>query len=71
MSNLGNDTYMYCNGIVIHNNVVTLSDGTVLPKCPTDIKCVSVIDGRVFIDGYEFKRGKWRKTLRALFAKIR
>jgi uncharacterized protein YxjI len=30
---------------------------------------VTVIDGNVFIDGYELVEGQWRKTLKALWYK--
>ena len=36
-----------------------------LPEPPTGCNNVTTINGEVFIDGYEFKNGKWKKTLRA------
>lgn len=36
---------------------------------PYKIKCnnVTQIDGQIFIDGYEFKNGKFKHSLKALF----
>ena len=44
-------------------------NGEELPPVPTKRKgsCVTQIDGKVYIDGYEFKKGKWRRTLKALW----
>lgn len=38
-------------------------------KIPTHIKCtsISIVNNSVFIDGYEFKNGEWKMTLKALF----
>ena len=40
-----------------------------LPPVPTKRKNHSAtqIDGKVYIDGYEFKKGKWQRTLKALW----
>ena len=32
-------------------------------------RCVSQINEKVYIDGYEFKNGKFKKTLKALYYK--
>ena len=44
-------------------------NGEELPPVPTKRNGHSVtqIDGKVYIDGYEFKKGKWTRTLRALW----
>ena len=54
-----NGTYV-CDGNVI-------IDGVKLPAPPNKCKFrnVTTINNKVYIDGYEFKNGKWRKTLRA------
>lgn len=65
-----------------HNNVV-VNDGNVITIGNQNVfvngkkytlpngKCSSstVIDNHIFIDGYELKNGKWKKTLRAIFHK--
>ena len=53
--------------IVIGNRVII--DGEKLPSCPAKGGNSTIINGKVYIGGYEFKKGKWRKTLRALFHK--
>lgn len=30
-------------------------------------KCVSQVNGKIYIDGYEFKNGKFKRTLKAIF----
>lgn len=55
------------NCTVIGNRVWI--NGKELPPVPTKHKYYSVtqINGKVYIDGYEFKKGKWRRTLKALW----
>lgn len=55
------------NGSVIVNGRKVYKSGKELTDAPTSGKSVTVINGDVFIDGYEFVRGKWRRTLRAIF----
>ena len=65
-----------------HNNVVTNDSNVVVignegvfangKKYPLPShKCSpsTVINNRIFIDGYELKDGKWKKTPRAVFHK--
>lgn len=30
----------------------------------------TIVDGKIFINGYEYKNGKWKRTLRALYHHI-
>ena len=55
------------NSLIIGNRVWI--NGEELPPVPTKCKnhCSTQIDGKVYIDGYEFKKGKWRRTLKALY----
>lgn len=56
-----------------HNTILiegrTWINGKELPPVPTKCKnsSITVINDRIYIDGYEFKKGKWRRTLRALW----
>lgn len=56
------------NGITVIGNRVWI-DGVELPPVPSKRKYYSSaqIDGKVYINGYEFKKGKWRRTLTALW----
>lgn len=56
------------NGTVVKNNEVTIN-GIKLPPCPAKGNSSTIINGKVYIDGYEFDNGKWKKTLRALWYK--
>lgn len=55
------------------NNEVVICRGTVkingekLPPCPAKFHNVTVINRKVYIGGYEFKNGKWKRTLKALW----
>ena len=55
------------NCVVIGNRVWI--NGEELPPVPTKSTSSSVttIDDKVYINGYEFKKGKWRRTLKALW----
>ena len=56
-----------------NNNIVRVLgnrvwiNGKELPLAPGKGRNVTQIDGKVYIDGYEFKNGKWRRTLAALW----
>ena len=60
------------NNIQVSNNCVVCGNkvfinGVELPPVPSKGYNSTVIDDKVYIDGYEFKNGKWRRTLRALW----
>ena len=40
-------------------------NGVRLPEPPTGSYNVTMINNKVYIDGYEFKNGKWKKTFMA------
>ena len=42
-------------------------NGVELPPVPSKGYNNTVINGKVYIDGYEWKNGKWKRTLRALW----
>lgn len=62
------NNYLEQNGVVVAGNKVYIN-GNELPPCPTKGDNVSVVNGKVFIDGYEWKGCRWEKTLRALWHK--
>jgi hypothetical protein len=51
---------------IVIGNEVTIN-GVKLPPCPAKGHNSTVINGKVYIDGYEFVNGRWKKTLRALW----
>lgn len=62
------------NSIQIQDSVVVMGnrvviDGEELPPAPCKGNNVTTIDGKVYIDGYEFKKGKWKKTFKAWYYK--
>lgn len=54
--------------IVIADNEVYVN-GEKMPPCPTRGNNSTIINNKVFIDGYELVNGRWKKTLRALWHK--
>ena len=59
------------NECVIVGNKIMIN-GKQVPPVPDkrgSYKSVSTINGKVYIDGYEFVNGYWKKTLRALWYK--
>ena len=60
--------YMEQKGIVVIGNKVIIN-GKELPPCPSKGRNITTINGKTYIDGYEYKKGKWRKTFKALFHK--
>ena len=53
------------NCIVRGNHVII--NGVELPPVPSKGYNSTVVNGKVYIDGYEFKNGKWKRTLIALW----
>ena len=51
---------------IVRGNRVAIN-GVELPPVPSKGYNSTVINGKVYIDGYEFKNGKWRRTLKALW----
>lgn len=56
------------NQTVVIGNEVTIA-GVKLPPCPAKGRNTTVINGKVYIDGYEFVNGEWKKTLMGLWHK--
>ena len=52
------------SGTAIINGTVIVN-GVELPPPPTSCRNTTIINNKAYIDGYEFKNGKWKKTLRA------
>jgi hypothetical protein len=44
-------------------------DGVELPPCPSKSKSVKscIINGKIYVNGFEFKNGEWKPTLSALW----
>ena len=53
--------------VVIGNEVVI--NGIKLPPCPAKGHNSTIIDNKVYLNGYEFVNGRWKKTLKALWHK--
>lgn len=56
------------SGVVVIGNEVTIN-GVKMPPCPAKGCNSTIINNKVYLDGYELINGKWKKTLRALWHK--
>ena len=61
-SKIGNNSEISNKEIIINNESI---------KIPKHLKGknISIINGKLFIDGYEYRKGEFKKTLKALFYK--
>jgi len=59
---INNDIYVSTNGTKATINGI---EYPYLPKMKGLNN--SIINGKVYIDGYELKNGKWKRTLKALY----
>jgi hypothetical protein len=55
------------------NNIVQMNgrvivNGIMLPPCPSKSKNTSsvIVGDKIYMNGYEFKHGEWKRTLAAL-----
>ena len=51
---------------VVCGNKVTIN-GVNLPPVPSKGYNSTVINGKVYVNGYEYKNGEWKRTLAALW----
>ena len=56
------------SGIVVIGNEVTIN-GVKMPPCPVKGHNSTIINDKVYLNGYELVDGKWEKTLKALWHK--
>ena len=52
--------------IKVKGNQVWIN-GTPLPPAPCEGYNSTVIGDKVFLDGYEYKNGEWKRTLKAIW----
>lgn len=63
-----NNNIQVSNCVIAQGNRIFVN-GQELPPPPCEGNSVTIINNKVYIDGYEFKKGKWRKTLKAKWHK--
>lgn len=56
------------SGVVVVGNEVIIN-GVRMPPCPVKGHNSTIINNKVYLNGYELVNGKWKKTLRALWHK--
>lgn len=56
------------SGVVVVGNEVIIN-GVKMPPCPVKGHNSTIINNKVYLNGYELVNGKWKKTLRALWHK--
>lgn len=55
-------------GTIVANNEIYVC-GKKIPNPPCNINNTIIINDRVYVNGYEFKNGKWKKTFAAWWHK--
>lgn len=69
MINIGNGSRIknsnICSGQLILDKEIIVN-GKKIPEPPCDSHNISIINDRVFADGYEYKDGEWVKTFSAM-----
>lgn len=72
MVNIGNGNKIknsnICSGQLILGKEIMVN-GKKIPRPPGNGKNISIINDRVFANGYEYRNGGWIKTLRAMLHK--
>ena len=64
-----NNSFITSNSdTVIIGNEVTIN-GIKMPPCPAKGHNSTIINNKVYLNGYELVNGQWKKTLRALWYK--
>lgn len=58
------------SSIIVDDRVILNGQEIPLPPNTTKSRNVTIINNRIYVNGYEYKNGKWKKTLAALWHKI-
>ena len=56
------------SGVIVIGNEVII-DGIKMPPCPGKGYSSTIINNKVYLNGYELIDGRWKRTLRALWYK--
>ena len=54
--------------IIIKGNIVYINGKEISP-CPGKGQNLTTINNRIYLSGYEYKNGKWKRTLKAIWYK--
>lgn len=57
------------SGVVVIGNRVIVN-GIEMPPCPAKGHNSTIIDNKVYLNGYELVSGEWKRTLKALWHKL-
>lgn len=69
MIEIGNGNKIVNCQICDSRNGKLILNGKEIQKPPVEMNDVTMINGSVFVGGYEYIGGEWKRTLRALFHK--
>lgn len=67
-NNIKNSVISNNVGIVVVGNEVTIN-GIKMPPCPASGHNSTIVNNKVYLNGYELINGQWKKTLKALWYK--
>lgn len=63
------DGNKFVNCQILTSDGRLILNGEEIPKPPTKMNNITMINDKAFVDGYEYKDGEWKQTLRAWFHK--
>ena len=55
------------SGVYILNDMIYINNKHIQPPPMGSVKRITVINDKVFMNGFEYKNGRWERTLRALW----
>ena len=63
-----NSVILSNSGVIVIGNEVIIN-GVKMPPCPEKGHNSTIINNKVYLNGYELINGKWKKTFRSLWHK--
>ena len=57
--------------VILNNNKIFIN-GEEIPACPHSKRGsnITTINNHIYVNGYEYRNGKWKMTLKSLFYKF-
>lgn len=54
-------------GVCIINDMIYINNKYIQPPPMRNAKNITIINDKIFMNGFEYKNGRWERTLRALW----
>lgn len=71
MNNIYIGQHNYIQNCIITGNGEIIINGVKMPPCPKrdNNSTITMVNNKIYLNGYELVNGQWKKTLRALWHK--